>query len=241
MESIEELRKICQSHISKETNFRLELTLRKFSIYLTKIFIYMGLTGNQITMMMMILGIISSFFFMPGKYYYSLIGIILFELHLLLDFVDGEVARYRKETSLKGTYLDYMTHAIVNPLIFIGLSIGAYFSNPLQIIPNWVFIVIGFITAYSQSVGGVLRLKKYELLVDKNHFDKLKELRFRYKNVRNLRGLKNSVIAFFRIGSGFNVLLFAVIFNLIPYLMLIYGLFMPFMFLLRFIKEIKKV
>jgi len=55
---------------------------------------------------------------------------------VLLDYVDGEVARCRGETSVQGAYLDLITDRITFPLLIFCAGIGVYrqFGDPTHIL-----------------------------------------------------------------------------------------------------------
>jgi len=73
---------------------------------------------------MIIVGIIGGIFLGLGGYGNRLVGVICLQLFILFDCVDGEIARYRKQTSIKGAYLDLVANDISHISIFIGLTIG---------------------------------------------------------------------------------------------------------------------
>ena len=124
MESIAELRAICQTGV-QDTWYGWKVA-RKASIYLTKLCLYTPVTGNQVTFLMTLVGIGSGCLFFFDNYWCSIAGALLVHFSFILDRVDGEVARHRKQTSRRGLFLDRMAHAVVFPLIFIGLSFGVY-------------------------------------------------------------------------------------------------------------------
>ena len=124
MPPISELRRICQP--PREESWWFTYIGRPISIYLTKLLLYTPITGNQVTILMLIAGVAAGTLFISGNYWYSIAGALLFMLSILLDLVDGEVARYRKASSLRGWYLDRLTHNIVYPYIFVGISFGGY-------------------------------------------------------------------------------------------------------------------
>jgi len=74
-------------------------------------------------------GILFSF----GNYWYAIIAALLSNLSEELDYVDGEVARYKGTSSPFGQYLDRLGHIIVYPTLFMGISYGVYnnFHNPI--------------------------------------------------------------------------------------------------------------
>jgi phosphatidylglycerophosphate synthase len=53
------------------------------------------------------------------------LGLAGYHLHVLLDYVDGEVARCRGETSVRGAYFDLITDRITYPLFVWAAALGA--------------------------------------------------------------------------------------------------------------------
>jgi len=146
VESIRELREICQK---KYKEFRRgypiwELLDRKISIYFTKLFLCAKITANQATLIATIVGVIATVFLATGPSWCPIIGALLLRLWSILDCTDGEIARYRKTFGVTGGYVDRLNNAVVEPLIFMGLTIRAYdtFNDPL------VFI-FGFLASIS--------------------------------------------------------------------------------------------
>lgn len=122
-ESIEELRKICQSGKTVSFNDKVE---RKISIYFTRLLLHTGITANQVTFLDILIGIIACAFLVVGHPWYTFIGAMLLQLWIVFDYVDGEIARYRKSCAISGIYLDKLNHLIVEPLIFVCISSGLF-------------------------------------------------------------------------------------------------------------------
>src|SRR3989344_715181 len=177
--SIKELREICQP--KKEYWPWRDKFLRGVSIYITKPLLYTKITPNDVTWLMLIVGIVAAEFYAIGGYFYSLIGLFLHHFSFILDAVDGEVARFTKKSSTRGVYLDLMAHIILNPLLIMGIAIGVYRHNPLPL-PDVTFLFLGFIGSYSLLQLNLVRLKKYELLIKKKQFDLLKKLNEKYND-----------------------------------------------------------
>src|SRR5439155_1406974 len=53
-------------------------------------------------------------------------GLLAYHLHVLLDYVDGEVARCRGETSVRGAYFDLITDRVTFPLLVFSAGLGVY-------------------------------------------------------------------------------------------------------------------
>lgn len=123
---IAELREICQA--SREKHYGKEpiadRVLRFFSIYLTAIIIKIKLiTPNLVTIFSLLVGACGVNIIISGNVF---IGVLFVYFFLILDACDGEVARYKKQCSPQGLYLDYIAHIIIFSmfLLSLGLSTG---------------------------------------------------------------------------------------------------------------------
>lgn len=119
--SIKELRIICQS---VKFQHCIEGFYRKFSIYFTWILIHTSLSANQATIIQMILGIIGSLLVMTSIKSLAVVGIFFWYFGYLFDFIDGEVARYRKRSTILGLFIDGFNHLAGVAIMFV--SVGMY-------------------------------------------------------------------------------------------------------------------
>lgn len=98
---------------------------RRASPYVTRRMIAMPFSANQITAMMIVVGLGgAAVLALPGLTG-ALICVVLIELYLLLDCVDGEVARWRQTTSIKGKYLDRIGHYVVEAALLAMYGVHA--------------------------------------------------------------------------------------------------------------------
>jgi len=127
VESIKELRKICQESVLKITDrWYINNVTRKVSIYITKLFLYTSIRPNQVTLIAILIGIIAGIFFLSGKESYSITGAFVLQLWLIFDCVDGEIARYKKQESMSGSYLDLVLDGFLESYIFVCIAFGVY-------------------------------------------------------------------------------------------------------------------
>ncbi|MFA6272560.1 MAG: CDP-alcohol phosphatidyltransferase family protein [Patescibacteria group bacterium] len=124
--SIKELKATIQPDPKKETVWYAKYIIRKVSIYFTWILLHTPLTANQATLIQMVLGIAGAVLLAFGGYQWSLLALLLIQLGYVFDCVDGEIARYRKKSSVNGIFLDSLNHSVVIPFIFLGLVIFSY-------------------------------------------------------------------------------------------------------------------
>jgi phosphatidylglycerophosphate synthase len=218
--STKKLREICQPNIfSSKRNWR-DKIYQKFSIYFTKAILHTSIKATQISELMILFGLFAFVFFIEGSYKSILIGLFFYHISLILDWIDGEVMRCRKNPSPRGAYLDYLHHSTITPLIIIGIAIAAYKNNPLEI-PKIIFLIAGFIGVYSFLVNGHLKMFDTDLQKEKNN-----------GNEGRSNKIKEEIAYFFKIDWPFNFIFFFGIFNLIHYAVLIYAAF-SFLLLLK--------
>lgn len=124
MESIKDLRKICQSKSFTE-HFTLRV-FRVFSIYITRIFLPLKFSPNFVSFLGFFVGIAGGYLYVKDSF---ILGSILFLLFFVLDVVDGEIARYRKKTSHFGGWLDTTLGHLLYPYFFIMFGLGVYFQT----------------------------------------------------------------------------------------------------------------
>ena len=117
---IKELRKICQTGIKKDL-WSWDFIQRNISIYFTKLFIKIGLTANQVTVLNLLFTFGGTYSLFTGNY---LVAFALYQLYFIIDCSDGELARYYGTASGRGLFLDRMVHIVSEPLLFLGLASG---------------------------------------------------------------------------------------------------------------------
>jgi len=99
--------------------------LRKFSKILTWVAVRIGATPNQVTLLSFAIGLYAAYSFSQGGFAATLIGAILLQLSIIVDCVDGELARYTRKFSSLGAWLDAVTDRVKEYLVFFGLAYGA--------------------------------------------------------------------------------------------------------------------
>ena len=99
--------------------------LRKFSKILTWVAVKVGATPNQVTLISFAIGLYSAYAFSQGTFWQIFLGAVLLQLSIIVDCVDGELARYTRKFSQLGAWLDAVTDRVKEYMVFLGLAIGA--------------------------------------------------------------------------------------------------------------------
>jgi hypothetical protein len=157
--SIHELRLLCQPNPPSNQSWFPRFFARPVSIYLTKMILYTPFSANQVTILMLLVGLASGALFIFNNYWMSLAGGILAVFGLVLDCTDGEVSRCKKQSSLLGTFLDRFTHMLVYPFMFVGITFGSYAeTHDIRI------FIFGFLAAIFVLLRFILRLERTAIL-----------------------------------------------------------------------------
>lgn len=98
---------------------------RPISFYLTWVFIKWRIFPNQATYISILFAMIGLIFLALGGYWNRIYGLLLLHFWLLLDNVDGNLARYYNSCSQYGKLIDYLNDQIFHFLYF-SIGIGLF-------------------------------------------------------------------------------------------------------------------
>jgi phosphatidylglycerophosphate synthase len=84
------------------------------------------ITPNQVTIGNTLVGLTSAWMFASPSYWMRLLGSLLFLFSIMVDGVDGELARLTMSETKFGGMLDITTDNIVHVAIFAGIFLGCY-------------------------------------------------------------------------------------------------------------------
>jgi len=116
--------------------------LRKFSKPLTWLSVKLGITPNQITLISFAIGLYSAYSFSKGDFWSIFLAALLLQVSIIVDCVDGELARYTRKFSNLGAWLDAVTDRVKEYLVFFGLAYGAARNGRDLWIPAMAMMVL---------------------------------------------------------------------------------------------------
>ena len=159
LESPNELRAVCQS--GKDADPGWYFVHRRLSIYVTWLLLHTSVTPNQVTLLMMLLGVLGAALLVPHSGLANATGFLVLYLAFLLDKVDGEIARYRSISSVKGLLLDRLHHLTVEPLVFLGAAWHEWNrSGSLWVLmAGWAVVVLGNLVDEHQHLSAYILFK----------------------------------------------------------------------------------
>ena len=90
----------------------------------TLLFLKTPITPNQVTSLSLAFGILSGFLFSKGDYHFSVLGALAFQIAVVLDNCDGEIARSKNLKSVFGGWFDMTADVMVDVALFSGITLG---------------------------------------------------------------------------------------------------------------------
>ena len=102
---------------------------RRISRFFSRRLAHTAMTPNQITLVGVCIGLAGAYLLSMNGYWSKLFGALLFLFCVVVDGVDGEVARLKLQESVFGHYLDIITDNVVHVAVFIGIAFGLYHDS----------------------------------------------------------------------------------------------------------------
>lgn len=101
------------------------LYMREISLRITRLLVTTKVTPNQLTYVMTLSGVLAAPALLVPGVWGAVLGVVAVQGYLLLDCVDGEVARWKKQFSLSGVYLDRVGAYLCDAAVLVGFGLRA--------------------------------------------------------------------------------------------------------------------
>lgn len=116
---------------------------RRISRFISERLAHTAVTPNQITFAGVTIGMAGALLLSWSGYWPHLIGALLFLLCIIVDGVDGEVARLKLQETPFGHRLDVITDNLVHLAIFAGIALGLYHDSGDHVYFRILWVLIG--------------------------------------------------------------------------------------------------
>ena len=114
------------------------------------------ITPNQITLSSFLVGLLAVWGFAQGSYSASVGAALLLPLILVMDCLDGAVARLKFQESRLGALLDLHGDSALNLLLFMGISLGCYRSSGQALfLVSGLLLTLGYMVCWQLKNSGV--------------------------------------------------------------------------------------
>ena len=151
-------------YITCPGNF-IQVPVRMLSAQIARALSKTPITPNQVTLFRGILNLSSLFFFAVGTPVALILAFFIFQLFEVLDHVDGDLARLKKQQSRTGVFLEWLIDLLEATMYgFLGLcvSIGVYRqSDDFTIFFVYIAITMGQAMSPPRSSEGDRTLLKH--------------------------------------------------------------------------------
>ncbi|MFG2648881.1 CDP-alcohol phosphatidyltransferase family protein [Streptomyces sp. NPDC048436] len=101
------------------------LYMREISLRCDRYLVNTRITPNQLTYLMTVAGALAAPALLVPGIWGAVLGVVMVQLYLLLDCVDGEIARWRKQYSMAGVYLDRVAAYLCDAAVLVGFGLRA--------------------------------------------------------------------------------------------------------------------
>jgi hypothetical protein len=118
-------RLLLESAVKSNDGFFTTFFVSPYSKYIARWAARRGLTPNQVTTVSMLLGVLAAAAFATGERWGLVAGAVLLQVSFTTDCVDGQLARYTRQFSTLGAWLDSVFDRAKEYLAFAGLALGA--------------------------------------------------------------------------------------------------------------------
>ncbi len=123
--AVDESRVLLERANRPDDGFYSTFVLRRVSKPLTSAALRLGLSPNQISLISLGVGLTAALCFATGQAWPIVLGAVLMQASLVIDCVDGEVARFTRTFSQLGAWLDAATDRVKEYAAYAGLAVGA--------------------------------------------------------------------------------------------------------------------
>ncbi|WP_405652915.1 CDP-alcohol phosphatidyltransferase family protein [Streptomyces sp. RK9] len=138
--------------------------MREISLRCDRYLVNTRITPNQLTYLMTVAGVLAAPALLVPGIWGAVLGVVAVQLYLLLDCVDGEIARWRKQYSMSGVYLDRVGAYLCDAAVLVGFGLRAadlWGSGRI----DWLWAFLGTLAA----LGAILIKAETDLVAVARH------------------------------------------------------------------------
>jgi hypothetical protein len=121
--------------------------VRRLSIQITRVLLKTGISADQTTILGIVIGLGGAALLAWNESGAQIVGLLLLQLSFVIDFCDGEIARFERKVEGKqggagGEYLDWVGHYYVPAAITMALGWATYSAGASPWIWLAVFVIV---------------------------------------------------------------------------------------------------
>ena len=142
---------------NSNSSWWVKLWVRKVSFLFTFFFINFGFSPNSVSILSIFVALFSFGCFIVPETWSLVVAIIGINLWLILDCVDGNIARCRKQKTIYGEFIDDIGGYYVVAFVYLTIAIRAYTDGGILFndSTHWI-IVIGAVSCISDILARLI-------------------------------------------------------------------------------------
>lgn len=211
---------------NSKSSLWVKLIVRRLSFLFTYVFINMGFSPWTVSVLSAVVAIAGSVLLMLPNYTFVVIGMILIQYWLILDCVDGNIARCKKQSSELGSFIDALSGYYVSAFVYLGTGVAAYHFSHFENF-RFLFVLMGAVSSISGILSRLIHQKyTYTILMLENGSHKLSTPEEEVENKKSFQYLRSRIDKEIGISGLFMpFLIIAAVFNLFDLITVFYCLF----------------
>lgn len=144
---------------NKVSSFWVRLWVRKFSYLITWICLKLKFSANTVSVLSAIDAVLGCGLLCVNNYVCMLIGVILINFWIVLDCVDGNIARILNRDSRSGEFFGAVSGYVVCAFAFFAVGVAAYHTSSWWGEYQYLFIIFGALASITDLYARLIYQK----------------------------------------------------------------------------------
>ncbi len=132
---------------NSNSSWWVKLWVRRVSFLFTYLLINLGFSSNAVSVLSVFVSIAAFICFAVPGTVSMIVAVVLINLWLILDCVDGNIARCKKMKTVYGEFVDDIGGYYVVAFVYLAISICAYHQGGLFINGSFWIVVVGAVSS----------------------------------------------------------------------------------------------
>lgn len=212
---------------NSKSSLWVKTVVRKLSFLFTFAFINLGCSAWMASIISVLVACAGAVCLCINSPVARIVGVILIELWLVLDCVDGNIARVRRTSSEMGEFIDALSGYYVTGFVYFAIGISAFYTTSMTKFA-FLWVILGGMSSICGLLARIIHQKyTYTLLVlERRNCEKVELPEDEVTNKKSIQYLRSRVDKEISISGLFMpFLLIALVFNLYDIMTIFYFLF----------------
>ncbi|MDR0751053.1 MAG: adenylyltransferase/cytidyltransferase family protein [Christensenellaceae bacterium] len=157
--TLAEITKSLPKSKNKNSSLWAKLAVRRPSFLFTALFINVGFSPWMASIFSVFVAVAGCVFLSINNPNFIIAGVVLVELWLVMDCVDGNIARVKKQSSKMGEFIDAFSGYFVSAYVYLSIGIAAYHTSNIIHMDKHYFLMLGAIASISDILARLIHQK----------------------------------------------------------------------------------